>query len=87
MPSKPRVPSAVRRLFAALPSLVQPLALAARNLVLTALADAVEYGYGAGYKDMVATLILKREGRSCPRRFFARSGFLAARRRKGPSLY
>jgi hypothetical protein len=72
MPSKSAVPSAFRELFVMLPAQVQELALSARQLVLTALPDAVElpdpkahlvgYGYGTGYKDVVATLILSKTG-------------------------
>jgi hypothetical protein len=70
--SKPAVPSAVRQLFEMLPAPVQELALSSRKLVLTALPDAIEisdekakvvgYGYGSGYKDVVATLILSKTG-------------------------
>jgi hypothetical protein len=58
--------------FATLPDPVQELAHSARRLVLATVPDAIEipdakakligYGYGAGYKDMVATLILSKTG-------------------------
>jgi hypothetical protein len=70
--SKPLVPSTVLQLFATLPDPVQELAHSARRLVLATVPDAIEipdakakligYGYGAGYKDMVATLILSKTG-------------------------
>jgi hypothetical protein len=62
----------VGQLLAAFPAPVQTLARSARDFVLAALPDAVEipdakakiigYGYGPGYKDMVATLILSKGG-------------------------
>jgi hypothetical protein len=70
--SKTPVPGAIRQQFAQLPALVQELALAARQLLLAALPDAIEipdakaklvgYGYGTGYKDIVATLLLSKTG-------------------------
>jgi hypothetical protein len=71
MPSEPSVPSPLRQLLAVFPAPVQTLARSARDFVLAALPDAVEipakakvigYGYGPGYKHMVATLILSKGG-------------------------
>jgi hypothetical protein len=66
------VPVAVREVFAALPASVQELVLAARDLMLASLPDAIEipdakahlvgYGYGTRYKDIVATLIVGKTG-------------------------
>jgi hypothetical protein len=72
MPLKSVVPSAIFQMFAARPAPVQKLALSARQLLLATLPGAVEipdekasivgYGFGRGYKDMVATLILSNAG-------------------------
>lgn len=72
MPSEAEAMSEVRHLFDALPSSTRLLALAARKIVLATLPDVVEvpdvkarivgYGYGAGYNDMVATIILSKSG-------------------------
>jgi hypothetical protein len=72
MPSKAVMPSNVGELFASRPAAVHELALAARELILAALPGAIEvadpkanlvgYGYGSGYRDMVATLILSKTG-------------------------
>jgi hypothetical protein len=70
--SKPVVPNAVRGLITPLATSVQLLALSARELLLTSLPDAIElpdatakkigYGFGTGYKDMVASIILSKKG-------------------------
>lgn len=70
--SKLVIPGTVLQLFSTLPDAVQELAHSARQLVLATVPDAIEipdakakvigYGYGAGYKDMVATLILSKAG-------------------------
>ena len=62
----------VEQLLDALPSTTRLLALGLRELVLATLPDAREiadpkarligYGYGTGYKDMVATIILSKAG-------------------------
>jgi hypothetical protein len=67
-----RVPPAVTQLLAPLPAETAELVLAVRRMVLETLpkvlevADAkarvVGYGYGSGYKDTVATLILSKAG-------------------------
>jgi|SRR5450432_3413202 hypothetical protein len=72
MPPRSVLPSAILRLFAMRPAPVQELALCARQLLLSALPEAIElpdakanlvgYGYGTGYKDVVATLILSKVG-------------------------
>ena len=73
MSSETKVPAEVQRLLDALPSSTRALALAVRKLVLATLpgdvielADAkarvIGYGYGTGYRDMVATLILSKAG-------------------------
>jgi len=100
MPSKSVVPAAIRQLFAEFPAPVKELALTARQLLLAVLPDIVEmpdvkaklvgYGYGAGYKGTVATLILSKGGRQDRprvRRFFARPQVVATRRRKDPSSH
>lgn len=66
------IPDAVDQLFSSLPDAVRELAVCARRLLLTHIPNAIEfpdakgrligYGYGAGYKDMVATLILSKVG-------------------------
>jgi hypothetical protein len=70
MPPRSVMPSAGLELFAARPDLVKTLAIAARQLLLASLPGAVEipdakasvvgYGFGSGYNDMVATLILSK---------------------------
>jgi hypothetical protein len=70
--SKAVIPSSVGELFAVRPAAVRDLALAARQLILGTLPGAIEladpkanlvgYGYGTGYKDLVATLILSKTG-------------------------
>ena len=70
MPSQAEVPSDVMHLLDALPSSTRSLAIAVRKVVLATLPDVVEmpdvkarvigYGYGTGYKDMVASIILSK---------------------------
>jgi len=72
MPSRKSPPPGVARLFESLDPKVRALAEKARTLVLATLPGAIElpdpkarvigYGYGPGYKDMVATLILSKQG-------------------------
>jgi hypothetical protein len=61
---------AVKKLLASYPPHVQEMALAARSVVRSALPHAVEmpdtsanvvgYGFGAGYKNLICTLILSK---------------------------
>ena len=72
MSSQAEIPSDVMYLVDALPSSTRSLALAVRKVVLATLPDIVEvpdvkarvigYGYGTGYKDMVASIILSNPG-------------------------
>ena len=72
MPSRKSPPPDVAALFESLDPKVRTLAEKARTLVLATLPGAIEipdpkarvigYGYGPGYKDMVATLILSKQG-------------------------
>jgi Domain of unknown function (DU1801) len=65
------LPNAIRELFDVLPVPVQTLALSVRQLLLTSIPGANEipdakaklvgYGYGLGYKDVVATLLLSKK--------------------------
>ena len=67
-----KLPAAVVALVASLDPHVRSLVLGVRELVLATLPGATEvpdakarvigYGYGTGYKDMVATIILSRKG-------------------------
>ena len=72
MTSSSALPTAIRDLLEVLPAPVQALALSARLLLLTSIpgsteipdtkAKVVGYGYGLGYKDVVATLLLSKKG-------------------------
>ena len=72
MTSFSNVPPAVAELLEPLPAPTRALTLAVRDLVFRVLRDVVEipdtkarvlgYGYGAGYKHAVATIILSRSG-------------------------
>ena len=72
MPSRKSPPPDVAALFESLDPKVRTLAEKARTLVLATLPGAIElpdpkdrligYGYGPGYKDVVATLILSKQG-------------------------
>jgi hypothetical protein len=65
-------PRAILAIFATFPASVQKLARSARRLVLDSIPGATEipdakarlvgYGYGTGYKDIVATIILSKMG-------------------------
>ena len=67
-----QVPAEVAELLATLATDIRALALRVRKLVLATLPGTTEiadskarvigYGYGAGYRDLVATLILSRKG-------------------------
>lgn len=72
MTSKSTTPRAIRELLEAFPDPVQALAFSARQLLLISIPGATEipdtkaklvgYGYGHGYKDIVATLLLSKKG-------------------------
>ncbi len=72
MPFREASSSAVMQLLGALPPSTRSLTLAVRDLVLSALPDVGElpdakarvigYGYGPGYRDLVATIILSKSG-------------------------
>jgi len=72
MPPHKSPPPEVAALFESLDPEVRALAEKTRTLVLATLPKAIEipdpkarvigYGYGAGYRDMVATLILSKQG-------------------------
>ena len=71
MTSNSDLPKAIRELLEVLPAPVQALALSARLLLLTSIPGSTEipdtkaklvgYGYGLGYKDIVATLLLSKK--------------------------
>jgi hypothetical protein len=69
--SNAALPQAIREMLEILPTPIQALALSGRQLLLSSVPGATElpdtkakligYGYGLGYKDIVATLLLSKK--------------------------